>query len=68
MTDIDYEVAFGIAQGELAKAKQKIERLRSALVDITCLGGVDSGNPSEIKLNAAGHLECRRIARAALEV
>ena len=31
MTDMDYEVAHGIAQIELAKAKAEIERLRAAL-------------------------------------
>lgn len=34
MTDIDYEVAHGVCQIELAKAKAEIERLRAAQADL----------------------------------
>lgn len=47
-------------------AADEIERLRAALTEIQDYGGVDTGGPSTIRYSAAGHLDCRRIARAAL--
>lgn len=50
----------------LDKEGAQVRRLTEALIRIRDLGGVDTGNPSEIHLSASGQLECRRIARAAL--
>ena len=50
---------------ELARMRG-VQDLLHALQSIRDFGGIDAGDPSSITLSAAGHLECRRIARAAI--
>lgn len=53
-------------QGQINRLTIKNERLLTALAEIQDHGGVDTGNPSTIRYSASGHLDCRRMARAAL--
>lgn len=62
-----HEVARDATGHLLTEAANKIEEMRSALYSIATYGGDGSGKSSRISYSVGGHLDCRRIAAAALQ-